>query len=519
MLKKVDIFGPNLSLKSKEGSDQYQTSYGGILSIFVFIATSAIGSFFLFVFFQRQESTLISSFKTSELGYIKDFGNFPLMVKFTQPGSLEFPIPEQTWRFYPLLYQMDPLISTKYNLTRVDYDRCTYDRFPGFVTLIREHVKDIESYFCFDFKNSIFNLTGTYGSPNFNQFFSLRLRGCFESNENGKPCLSPDEVDKYMNYIFLDLRILNANIDHTKEYPVQYEILGQRVPLSNTVFKRIQFYINTVDYSTDYGYIFESIDTIHINQFNYYSLDIDLKKYEDPSDISYYKLFAIINFMNNPFIYSYKRTYMKAQTLLANIGGIIKGVTIISQILIFFVSNKLLDLELANQVVFPLQKLILEEDYEKSVMKSSKLAQLDASKNPVVKLQNESTLKQKQNTLSLNKIKLRLHEIILPTSCYCNKTKKNQFLKQLSIVYSKLSINNLLKQLQEIEGIKRCLFTNDELKLFEKEFERDDIQSLNGKVAVSKFVSDNPNIKSINPLISSFFEKIKDSRRNKAFEH
>jgi hypothetical protein len=208
MLKKVDVFGPNLSLKSKDGSDQYQTSYGGILSILVFIATTVIGSYFLSVFFQRQESSLIASFKTSDNGYIKDFANYPIMIKLTQPGSIDFPIPEQTWRLYPLLYQMDPSISTKYNITYINYDRCTYDRFPGFENLIREQVKDIEAYFCFDFKKANFNLTGTYGSPNFNQFFSLRLRGCFDSNEKGKQCLEPNVVNNYMNNIFLDLRIL-----------------------------------------------------------------------------------------------------------------------------------------------------------------------------------------------------------------------------------------------------------------------------------------------------------------------
>ena len=475
------------------------------------IATSSISIYFIQLFFNRSDSTIISNFKTSEKGYIPNFHNFPIMIRLTLSEARKIEFPEKSWRLNTFLYTMNPKVASSYSISKINYKRCTKDRFKGYESLI-EKISNLEEYFCFDFGENKFNLTGPYGSSGYHQFFSIRIRGCYEEVE-GTECLSPSEVEKMTNDIFIDFRVLNTNIIHENINPVDEEILGHRIPISSTIFKRIFYKIQSVDYTTDFGYIFESQDMIHINQFTDYTVDSDFKFYNDISNPGYYKVFSIINVINTQTKMFYKRTYMKAQTLLANIGGIIKGITVIAHILINLISNRLLDLELCNQVHIKLQKVIRKD---KSMLNSSLMInkKLDVSKDKI----NDSSIKIYDDVFNVEKIKpyslnLRFHEVLIPLRCFCNKQKQNIFKTNLKIAYNTLSLTNLIAKLQEFEGIKRCILTENEICLFEETF---NYKNLNNKI-VSKFVSNNKSnvdtysSKDIgNKLLHDLYEKIKN---------
>ena len=358
-------------------------------------------------------------------------------------------------------------MSSTFNTTKVNNKRCTRDRFKGYEHLISS-IKNIEEYFCFDFGNSQFDLKGPYGSSEFYQFFSIRMRGCYDDIDGKEKCLSPNLVETILQDLFIDLRVLNTNIIHDKENPVNQELLGQRIPVSNSIFRRIYFKLNTIDYTTDYGYLFESQETIHINQFSNYYVDSDFKTFNDPSNKGYYKVFSVLNIINGESKTFYKRTYMKAQTLLANIGGIIKGITVIAQILNYLISNRLLNVELCNEIHVKLHEIIQNKSEKKEEISINKKERerIDKFQLKVNKIINH------YDDCDENTIKLSYHESFLPLICFCNKKKKNLILSNLKLVKSNLSINNLLKKLQEFEAIKRCILGENELRSFEEIFDK-----------------------------------------------
>ena len=453
------------------------------MSLLVFLATGAISIFFIQVFFNRNESSIISYFKTSNDSYIENFHNFPFMIKLSYPGAVKLTNPEQTWRLNPYLYTMDPKISSSFNLTKVNYSRCTKDRFKGYDNILST-IENLEEYFCFDFGNKKFDLAGPYGGSGFNQFLNIRIRGCYEEIEKTK-CLSPAEVQTITKDLFLDIRVLNTNIVHENINPIEKEMLGQRIPISNTVLKRIYFQMQTVDYTSDFGYVFQSQETLTSNQFNDYTVDSSLIQYNDVSNTAYYKVFTILNLVNSQSKMFYNRTYMKAQTLLANIGGILKGITFIAQVLNYFISNRLLDLELSNLIHLKLQKVVCEDNESifKQIMKNNQKEEIKKSTPQVRVFDNLNTISKNSDSKQMS---LRIHELIIPLGCFCNKEKKNRFETSLKIANSILSIANLLQKLQELEGLKRCVLSSDELKTFNSTFKKIKKED---KENVSKFVS------------------------------
>ncbi len=123
---------------------------------------------------------------------------------------------------------------------------------------------------------------------------------------------------------------------------------------------------------------------------------------------------------------------------------------------------------------------------------------LNSSKSKIYPKPNKNTVKEPV-------LELRFHEKIIPISCFCNQNKKKKFNKDLEIIYEYLTLNNMLKQSQEIEGLKRCLLTSNELVIFESFFNKTFF------IEKDKKKSTIENEKNIKERVQSFFNKMKQN--------
>lgn len=515
LLKSIDMFGVPFSIKSNDKKDSFQTIFGAFITILLIFASFSIGMYFFLIFIRRQDSVIVSSTKSSDDVFIKDYHKFPFLMKISLSGNLVIPNEEQVWRIQPYMYVLDPAISGQFKLTLLPYSRCSASMFPGYEDIVNT-LPDLNAYFCLNYGDKQFDLKGKYGDSQYQNFLNIRIRGCYTSNGDG-PCQDPAVVNKYTSALFLDVKSLNTIIDHKAINPVQYELVGDRIPLYNSMTKRLYYYYKNVNYITDWGFIFEETSSIHLNQFPLYIADTGLAAYTDPKDKNYYGTFAIIYVTNSKSMDFYTRTYMKAQQLLANIGGIINGLMISCKILTFLIVNRLTDLYLANIMNMKLYKIFHEErkdeirEKKKEIMgvnlmnqnsaiktntninetkKESNFNISDLKRDKVSPFKIQSSVQETnlpKETLKIHdlfrtdsnvyinsKISLRLHEIFLPICCYCNKEKKVRLTKQIDWAYELLSITNVNSSLQQIEGIKRCIFTPKEIKLFESNFNTQD---------------------------------------------
>ena len=286
LFKGIDMFGIKISIKSNERKDSYPTIFGAIISILLFISSFAIGMYFFFVFSNRSSSTIISATKSSPNVQIKSFQNFPFMMRLSLSGAVLIPEEEQIWRLAPYLYTKNTAISSQYNTTLLPYKRCDINQFKGFEFLLANRT-DINTYFCIDYKNNIFDLYGKYGDSSSHNFLDILIRGCYDSNGDG-PCKPPPKIQSTLASVYLEILTVNAVLDHSKVDPVTYELVSDRIPLYFAMTKRIYYYFKSIYYTSDFGYIFEELSSFHINQFPQYVSDTALATYTDPANKSNY---------------------------------------------------------------------------------------------------------------------------------------------------------------------------------------------------------------------------------------
>ena len=82
---------------------------------------------------------------------------------------------------------------------------------------------------------------------------------CINSTESPN-CYDEDTITKYLKATYLDVRSVDYNLDSNGAHDKPYSLFvrSDRHSVSNTVYKRIWMYMESIDYYKDIGLVFES---------------------------------------------------------------------------------------------------------------------------------------------------------------------------------------------------------------------------------------------------------------------
>jgi hypothetical protein len=106
--------------------------------------------------------------------------------------------------------------------------------------------------------------------------------------------------------------------------------------MSSTIFQRIYFNLKNVYYETADGFVFDTSNTVQFTQQDYIRLYADNR----PSGL-YPETFGSIFIQASDKVDVYNRSYVKLQTLLANIGGVVNGIITLASILVYILTTRL----------------------------------------------------------------------------------------------------------------------------------------------------------------------------------
>lgn len=497
-IKYTDFYGVDAEFINENGSKKFKNLFGGLLSIASLCLIMAGFIYFGLKFFNREDASIVTSIiQTSDVS-IKNMHQFPFFIRISLSGAKLIPNPEKVWRVNLSIFTMDPAIGTSYVRKFYLIERCNLEKhFHGPFKYLVQDIQDLNTYFCIDWNGDNFDLKGDYGGSSYNQFLSIRFRPCTEELGDG-PCLNKNEMNSYLQDAFIDIRTIDISIDNKISNVAVPILYGDRIAVSNTLFKRIYFFMKSVNYITDGGYVFQSQESIEFNQVDYYRVDPDIKDFNNIQDPTTYKCFAYLNLLLNKSKYIYERVYMKIQTYLANIGGLIKIITSVGTILGYSISNRLLELELCNSVVIDSS---LNSNFEDSNIKFSSLSnnvnqlimhgKASDKKSDILSNTNKQTIMMIESNFDLNniistqkkqesqlvnsqlksnppfqiystekykKIELNTYELLAPLSLFCNKDKGKLFDEKLKACYSYINIFNFIRAQQEFNIIKECFF-------------------------------------------------------------
>jgi hypothetical protein len=186
----------------------------------------------------------------------------------------------------------------------------------------REYLSNsIELAVCFDYKTPGLILGGNFNSDYFSNV-NLKIKRCINSTNSKTICKSKDVIDDKLLNGYFQFHYYGNNIDinnYTNPYKISFS--QYFIATDPKASKFVDVYFKTVNITTDAGIIFQSFDYESALVFDYYREQI-LVQVVDDLVVDFY-----INSSKNYLTYT--RIYQKFQDFAANIGGLLKVMTVL----------------------------------------------------------------------------------------------------------------------------------------------------------------------------------------------
>jgi hypothetical protein len=345
LFTKLDDLGPLPCFKINN-SYTFQTFIGGLLTMITYFLIFGLVCYFLNLLFSRNVYTIVyNNVYDSDLSL--NITDFPHMIRVLKSDSQ--PLPNDTRYYYIhselLVVETD---GTVLNRTKklIKHEKCNIDKHFG---KYREYFKDVpflESYYCMVPGQIDLTLNTPMGTVK-NQTYIVNhvVRCSNETTANRMNCYDTNTINNflmsaYVSYVSLEYSMNHQNISS----PGKLHLVSQLLSVSTTTYTRYIYNIRPILYSTDLGYVFE--DTNYQNYFlkgdPIFFTSLNTQTVLVPGTFSH-----VILTMDNKYD-TYTRSYMKFQTVIANAGGVMKGLLTFSKMATFFFTNSFYYFELVT---------------------------------------------------------------------------------------------------------------------------------------------------------------------------
>ena len=507
--KQFDILGTGPKLKILNKS-QFKSGIGGVASIMIF--TLVVFGFYYFghdiIYKEIPITNYTIDFITQPERLDLPKSKFDHMIGIKDTNSVPY--------YDPTIYTLTAtLLTITFNATGphffplpLNITQCTRDHFINFYNIFPEDVP-YSKYNCIDSFDNLY-IEGYWGNPNFT-FIDYWVYGC--KNGTTTICKPQSVIDAILTNGYVEVQFTDMLFD-PKNFTNPQKYINQNIftSFTNTIYKSYEIYIKRVNFLTDQGWLFEDFRTTSYFQMEKNSY-LDNGKRSDGA-------FLRVIFRMSQLQDSYFRQYIKIQNVIAQMGGLIKGVVLIFYYTIYFYQKTAMNLFIINSVFsFTNQEINLKEmnsNVSKNTMKkfSMKIPNNAPPDNSVdvykkeESIQNLKNLENKNNTKNVSKFISNFREIIKRKSkqkgeevslqqifretiqgfslkrerikfsfmdyfkgtlClrkYKSKAKFFNYNLGESKISKNMDIINLIKKFHDLDILTSLVLTNDQLKLF-----------------------------------------------------
>jgi len=339
-----DLYSCTGNLKI-QGKNSYSYLLSAILSILSIIIILILSIYFIIIAFERKSLSVILHFDSMNYPVV-NLTDYPMTFHIYDSYGKSLNDQNEVYYFmgkyleYKVVFDEDNKPRVINTITDLKFERCNISKHFGKYQEYFSNLPDLNLKYCLP--PNTYNLTvyGNYGDiSNGFSTIAINVHRCVNGNDGKEGCKSPDEVDNILNFIHLEYVRLDYDINHNiPENPTTLTRKADTFQISSTIFRTINKYMSSVEYSTDYGYVFENKNTLKFFQDDRHEVEPDFRK-EGITRGS----FASFLLLNSSKTLKYSRNFIKLQNLLANIGGIIQGVTVSVKVFNFIISHKLLN--------------------------------------------------------------------------------------------------------------------------------------------------------------------------------
>jgi hypothetical protein len=340
----LDFLGkkPNILIN---GSLTNKTLLGGILSILVTLTLAAGTSYFVQLLFSRDSYNVVLNDEYN-LDSFKSWKNEEFSVTLMDRVLDEIPNADRifgitgTWWVNREHYSPVGSVSYKLEMYDVKMEKCNLTKHFNDIDLWKNE-KLINSSMCFA-RDQDFNSSKIFGANNYTGLV-LWIHRCHNSTTKND-CLPIEEIDKALLNVFFLVRFKDYYLDHKMSgYNAVPYIFSDSVQASSSAYKRIWYNFRNVEYQTDEGYIFPDVKSTHLTNLAGTRESVDIR-----TDTTIPGSFSVVSLNMWTLKQIYKKSYYKAQNMLADLGGLFKGIISLATILNYYFSDKNLYCNIIN---------------------------------------------------------------------------------------------------------------------------------------------------------------------------
>jgi hypothetical protein len=345
----LDLFGKEYKLRI-QSQIKYRTSLGSIMGFFSIMSIFTLSTYFSIEIFNKKEMNVLYK-KQEMMQPLNNISDFPFLFTLSDNSGKKIPS-DGIYSFEIYFLQFNNVKDEKNNsflnpnLTIIPYKNCESSDFAGYESEFSKI--NPRDWFCIP--PGRFNLTIFSKFADLINGFSMlniNLLKCKNSTIS-KTCKDERIINSLIGSSKLTLTHLSHQINHYNYLtPNELNLETISAPISSLLTKKYYYYLQQNMYETDYGYIFQDRKTVNFMTFDNYVPDTDLGESISLLGKPY---IGQISIRNSKFISYYFRSYTKLQTLLANIGGVIKFVMLFSEYFVAYFTHNLFLKDISNMI-------------------------------------------------------------------------------------------------------------------------------------------------------------------------
>ena len=499
--REYDMFGSSPTLYI-EGKESFGTIFGLIITILALISYFVCGIYFVLEMFDKSNVNSFTSVqnptKPLAINFTSDKFYFGFAIQ--DPYTYDFVLDESIY-YVTASFKVATRLENgtlDWQTHPVELERCQIDKFNKRYKELFEK-RNIQNLYCVS--NFSHTIEGTFLHDKYS-FLMFDFYQCKNTTENGNKCKPQDKIDYYLNGTFVAVEFTDISLDPSNYSNPDTPILGETYStVGNNFYREMHIFLKAVKFKSDVGLLFTSIKETDYIQLDYLN-DMFALKLRD--------MFCSFTLKISNRIDVYERTYVKFQTTLANIGGIIEGVSTIGIIITFFYSKTAYELGLTNQIfnvvdggnykkVTQFHKTKEIYEFKDNLFFNQEITNENrntgSSNRPDEPQRRTSTKVSSKTSLSsrdkkserlstreenlLKKIKkykpirLSIFDLLfskLFKSCFNKKTKIKLLNKGMSIIIEKLDIISMVKEVFNSMKLRKMLFSKAQSIIFNLNF-------------------------------------------------
>ena len=326
------------------GNKYYSTLYGFIVTIFCLICFIVVCIYFLIDMFNRNNFTIVTSTINPEKPLSITFSNetFYLGLGIQDPITYDFILDESIY-WVEAVYKKASRLSNgslQWEEEPVEVEECQLEKFPNkYRDLFTK--RSVKNLYCV--KNLKYKIEGTFLHDVYS-FLLFNFYQCKNTTLNGNKCKSSDVIDYYLNGTFAAVEFTDVSIDPTNYDSPDIPMIGEGYStVSNKFFREMHVFFKLVSIKQDHGYIFSNYDVKEYVQLDYVKDMLTIVPKEE---------FCSITVKISNRVDTSQLRYVKFQTTIANIGGILKIISIAGTAITFFYCRNKYEIDLINSIFF-----------------------------------------------------------------------------------------------------------------------------------------------------------------------